>query len=302
MVVTRGGSNTGPAAEGEPTPIAFPPLGERPGSEGTPALGEPSGDVGDWREELRALRREVQELREGRTPALRTPGGMSSTLNKGFKEPEQKLSLTGTAVQQDQRLLTARLYVQAQGWENSRPHFIYFVSKHVDTDLFPLFHAKLQETGAFRDWSAVEGWVQSLHPRALDATLDRLEKIRQGHRIVRLYVAEFEGVLAEIPLASRPADCTLQRAFRRGLHPGLVRLLAACPHVKNVYRSQAGGFQAQTVPPCDGGLQRGIWATRISWAAASALGAWWTATFCRGQVQFPEGSWGFSKNFCSSPG
>ena len=52
MVVTRGGSDTGPAAEGEPTPIAFPPLGERPGSEGTPALGEPSEGIGDWREEL----------------------------------------------------------------------------------------------------------------------------------------------------------------------------------------------------------------------------------------------------------
>ena len=174
---------------------------------------------------------------------LRTPGGMSSTLDKGFKEPEQKLSLTGTAVQQDQWLLTARLYVQAQGWENSRPHFIFFVSKHVDTDLFPLFHTKLQETGAFRDLSAVEGWVQSLHPRALDATLDRLEKIRQGHRIVRLYVAEFEGVLAEIPLASRPADCTLQRAFRRGLHPGLVRLLAACPHVRTYTEAKQEVFR-----------------------------------------------------------
>ena len=245
MVVTHGGSDTGPAAGDEPAPIAFPSLGEHPDSEHAPALGEPSEDIGDWREELRALRREVQELREGRTPGIRTPGGTSSTLDKGFKEPEQKLSLTGTAVEQDKWMLTARLYVQAQGWENSHPHFIYFVSKHVDTDLFPLFHAKLQEPEAFRDWNAMEGWIQGLHPRALDVTLDRLEKIRQGHRIVRLYVAEFEGVLAEIPLASRPADCTLQRAFGRGLHPGLVRLLTACPHVQTYTEAKQEVFRLE---------------------------------------------------------
>ena len=113
MVVTRGGSDTGPAAGDEPTPIAFSSLGEHPDSEHTPTLGEPSEDIDDWREELWALRREVQELREGRTPVIKTPGGTSSTLDKGFKEPEEKLSLTGIAVEQDKWLLTARLYVQA---------------------------------------------------------------------------------------------------------------------------------------------------------------------------------------------